>query len=190
MASPDTKNYYIGKGVVYAKMLDVTPPQGFRHIGNVPEFEVTPEVEELEHYSSMAGVRTRDRTVVLEKSMTLRMVMEEFTLENLAMALLGEQKSVGGYNVIDIFERTKSRYEIKLIGTNDVGARFMWHFPAVDFIPASSVNAITEEWGTLEVTGEVAQLNSSTPFGRLTLLAAEDETVSESVSELLAIGIT
>jgi hypothetical protein len=186
-ASPSTENYFIGKGNVYFKR---DGESEYRHVGNVPEFELTPEVEELEHFSSMAGTRTRDRTVVLEKSMTLRMVMEEWTIENLAVGLLGAADTdTAGRDIVDIFEESRVSGEIKLIGSNEVGAKFLWHFPKVDFIPGSSISPITDEWGSIEVNGEVAKRDNNTPFGRLTLLGAESSEVDESVSELLAIEL-
>jgi hypothetical protein len=179
--SPDVTNYYLGKGAVYVKLA----AEAWRHVGNVPEFEVTPEIEELEHFSSMSGTRTKDRTVVIEKSMTLRILMEEFTAANLALALLGSvDTDTSGREIIDIFAVSEIRAAVKLIGANDIGQKFMWHFPEVDFLPTGSVNAITDEWGQLEVNGEVA-VQSNGAFGRLTKLADEGETYSETLSELL-----
>ncbi len=84
-AAPSIDNYYIGKGRVFW-----TPEAGVeRDLGNVPEFEFTPELEKLAHYSSRSGVPTKDREVVIEKSATLRIVMEELSLENLRMTLMG-----------------------------------------------------------------------------------------------------
>ncbi len=81
-AAPNINNYYIGKGKVYW-----TPDGGAeRELGNVPEFEFTPSLEKLDHYSSQAGVRSKDRSVVLEKSAQLRIVMEEWSVENLPAA--------------------------------------------------------------------------------------------------------
>jgi hypothetical protein len=187
MSSPNVANYYIGKGNVYAKV----GADPWRHVGNVPEFEITPEVDELEHFSSMAGVRTKDRTVILEKSMTLRILMEEFTAANLALALLGTvDTDTSGREVIDIFAEAEVRAAIKLIGSNAVGNKFMWHFPAVDFIPSGSVSAITDEWGQLEISGEVAAVMANGAFGRLTKLADQGEDYSETLTELLAEVLT
>jgi hypothetical protein len=186
-ASPSTENYFIGKGNVYFKKEGESE---FRHVGNVPEFELSAEVEELEHFSSMAGTRTRDRTVVLEKSMTLRMVLEEWTIQNLEMGLLGAADTdSSGRDIVDIFESSRVSGEVKLIGSNEVGAKFMWHFPKVDFIPGSSISPITDEWGTIELNGEVAKRDNNTPFGRLTKLGEESSEVAESTSELLDIAL-
>lgn len=170
-ASPNVENYYVGKGVVSFKK---DGDDDFRDLGNVPEFEFTPTIENLEHFSSRQGVRTKDRTVVLEKSGTVRLVMEEWTAANLALAVLGEiETDTSGREVIEIFGTNAVSGELKFTGTNEVGSRFEWHFLKVDFIPGSSVSPISEEWGTLEINGEIATVGGS--FGTLTRLGDEGE---------------
>ena len=174
--SPSTLNYYIGKGEVFTKK-DSDPD--FVHVGNVPEFEFTPNIEQLDHFSSQSGVRTKDRTIVLEKSATLRMVMEEWTGRNLSLALIGDVDTDSeGREVIDIFSSNAVSCQVKFVGTNEVGPRFEILLNKVDFLPGSSVNFISEEWGQLEVNGEVAAVNGS--FGTMTKLAEEGEEESEA----------
>lgn len=160
----DVNNYYIGKGVVsFKKEGDVD----FRDVGNVPEFEFTPEIEELEHFSSREGVRTNDRTVVLQKSAQVRMVMEEWTLENLALAVLGTISS----SVIDIFAASEIKGQLKFVGSNDVGRKYEMLLNSVTFIPGSSLSLIGNEWGQIEVTGRCATVGGS--FGTLTDLTMQ-----------------
>jgi len=174
--SPNVLNYFIGKGVVsFKKDGEMT----FRDVGNVPEFEFTPELETLEHFSSRAGVKTKDRTVVISKSGTLRMVMEEFTAANLALALLGDvDTDSGGNTVIEIFASNAVSGQVKLTGTNEVGSRFEWLFNKVDFIPSSAISPISDEWGQLEVSGEVSAVNGK--FGTVTKLGDEGDSESSS----------
>lgn len=162
--SPNVLNYYIGKGNVYFKR---TGDADFRHVGNVPEFEFTPEIEKLEHFSSMVGTKSKDRTIIQEKSATVRIVMEEWTAENLAIAFLG---SVGadtaGDELIDIFSSSEINGALKFVGANDIGPRVEILLPSVTFIPGSSVNLISEEVAGLEINGDVNTVNGS--FGTLT----------------------
>lgn len=164
IASPNPLNYAIGKGNCFIRLdgeLD------FRHVGNVPEFEFTPEIEKLDHFESMSGVKSKDRSVTLSKSGTLRMVMEEITAENMAIALLGTiSEGSSGDQEIEIFAQAAVRCEVKFVGSNDVGARMEWYFRRVEFIPSSSVSPISDEWGRLEVSGEVSAVNGS--FGTVT----------------------
>lgn len=164
VASPNVLNYFIGKGLVEIKVSG----EDWRRVGNVPTFEFTPEIEKLDHFSSMEGTRTKDRSVVLEKKGTLRIVMEEWTAENLRLALLANAavEQSGGDQELEIFSESEIVAEVRLIGTNDVGARFVWHFLSVSFIPSAAISPISDEWGQLEITGDVATSGGS--FGTVT----------------------
>lgn len=84
--SPDVNNYYIGKGVV---SWSSTGGTGFRDIGNVSMFEFHPVVKRLDHYSSRLGVKTKDKTVVEEKSATVALTLDEWTYDNLKLVVMG-----------------------------------------------------------------------------------------------------
>jgi hypothetical protein len=87
LVSPLTDMYYIGKGVV---SIQLTGESTFRDVGNVPVFNLTPNITTLAHFSSRYGVRAKDLEVVHEKSATLAMTMDEFTYDNLMLVLMGE----------------------------------------------------------------------------------------------------
>lgn len=88
--SPNTDNYFIGKGIVYGMFgADIA----FRDLGNIPEFEITLTTDKLDHFSSREGTKKKDRSIVREQSGTVRMVLEELTAENLALALMGDPSS-------------------------------------------------------------------------------------------------
>lgn len=162
-AAPHIDNYYIGKGVVYW-----TPEGGVeRDLGNVPEFEFTPELEKLAHFSSRQGVRTKDREVVIEKSATLRIVMEEWSLQNLVMALMGSAPvaDVDGNNTFNLLAVDEVRGQIRFEGANSVGPQVTITLPLVAFTPSSSIIPISDEWGSLEVSGDV--LVSGGVFGTI-----------------------
>lgn len=167
LASPNILNYTIGKGKVYIKL---SGDSDRRPIGNCPEFEFTPEIEKLEHFSSMEGVRERDRTVVLEKKATLRVVFEEMTAENLKIALLGAlSDGSGGDQIIDIFSESSVTAEVWFDGENDVGPKWNYYFPQVDFIPSSAIPLLSEEWMQVEINGDVQKVGGS--FGTATKVA-------------------
>lgn len=161
-------DYYVGKGAVSIKL---TGDNNYRDVGNVTQFEFTPEIEELEHFSSREGVRTLDRTVVLQTSGSLRMVMEEFSSANMAVALLGDVGSDGsGRDAIEVYSNTQITGAVRFVGSNDVGPQWQIDFPSVSFRPSSSINWLSDEWGTLEVTGKVAKEDGS--FGTAVLLTS------------------
>lgn len=167
--SPDIRNYIVGKGIVAFKQDGET---AFRDVGNVPSFEFTPTIEKLDHFSSREGVKTKDRSVVLSKSGSIKMVMEEWTAENLAIALLGAASvNSSAEDEIDIFSENAVSGILKFTGTNEVGPKWEYIFNKVDFIPSSAINPISDEWGALEVTGEAAAVAGS--FGKARKISDE-----------------
>jgi hypothetical protein len=154
--------YFVGKGIV------TIMPEGevtWYDVGNVPEFEFTPNIDELEHNSSRAGVRTRDRTVILGKGGDLRMVLEEWSSKNMAIILLGDETITPGVAPapdtisIDILSKSSFTTAVRFQGMNDIGARWNFEFLRVDFIPTGSVQPISEEWGSFEVTGRLSTVD-------------------------------
>jgi hypothetical protein len=83
--SPNVDNYFLGKGVVYWMGTDDT---AYRDVGNCPTFEFTPAIDEIQHYSARGGVKTLDRTIVTQQTATLKLVLEEFTSANQALAFM------------------------------------------------------------------------------------------------------
>jgi hypothetical protein len=150
--SPNTGNYYIGKGIV------TFTPEGEAipiDLGNVTEFEFEPEVERLPHYSSREGVRTKDLEVVVEQSGVIRMIMEEWTPFNLSLLLLGDVEETTEGTVINIMSRNAITGAIRFTGTNSVGPTWQFDFPKVQFFPEGALSPISDEWGGIELEGEV-----------------------------------
>jgi hypothetical protein len=86
LLSPNIGNYYIGKGNVKIKLLGES---AYVHVGNCPTFEFTAKVTQLDHFSSMTGVKVKDFTAVTEISGSLNIVLEEFSARNMGLAILG-----------------------------------------------------------------------------------------------------
>ena len=156
IAAPNPDNYVVGKGRVYFK------PEGAGGdildypVGNVTEWELTPNVETLPHFSSMAGVRTKDKEIVLERGYAVRMVMEEWVPANMRLMLAGEPDTSDLTEVtIEIGSESNVTGQMRFVGTNDVGPKWTFDLPEVQFNPTGSLNPISDEWGGMEVTGEV-----------------------------------
>lgn len=155
----DPLQYYIGKGVV-----SWTPAGGTkRDLGNVPTFEFSPNLEKLEHKSSRTGVSTTDRTIILSKGGTVRIVLEEWTAENLAMALLGTNTA----GTIDIFSVNSASGELEFVSANEVGPTITLTFHNVTFNPSGTFGFIGDEWGQLELEGDVGVATSGANSGKI-----------------------
>lgn len=166
-ASPNIANLTIGKGRVYVKTsLDTAR----RAVGNCPEFEFTPELEKLEHFDSQSGIKERDRTVTISKKGTLRIVFEEMTAENLRLALLGTlEDGSSGDQIIDIFSEGTISAEVWFDAENDIGPKWNYYFPRVDFTPSSGISLISDDWANIEISGDVQKVAGS--FGTATKIA-------------------
>ncbi len=163
-------NYHIGKGIVSFKATG----GAYVDLGNVSNFRLSAANEELKHYSSRTGIKTLDRTISLSVEGTVKFTMEEVTLENLAIALLGSDPSVsGGDNFIDILAETELTGSLKCVGTNDVGRKFTVELFSVTIKPGAEISFIGEEWNAMEVEATVQSVNGR--FGTITELTASTE---------------
>lgn len=164
LISPNIGNYYIGKGEVSIKLLG--EPE-YIPVGNCPMFEFKADVKQLDHYSSMTGVKVKDFTAVIELSGVLTMVFEEFTARNMGFALLG--LPTGGPSptpdTIDIFADPVIYGSVKFVGANDIGPLWTTTFPLVSIKPNKALSLIGDTWGTIELMGDVLFDRISGGFG-------------------------
>lgn len=151
--APSTDNYVIGKGFLIFK------PEGessFFHLGNVPNFTFTPAVTKLDHFSSMAGTKEKDKSIVTEKTATVKITMEEFTKRNLGILLMGDVNDADPNNIsIDIFTTTALTGELRFYATNDVGPRWRFFLNQVQFTPSGDFSPISENYANMVITGDV-----------------------------------
>lgn len=168
LSSPNIGNYYIGRGNVYIKLLGES---AFIHCGNCPTFEFTAKVTQLDHYSSMTGVKVKDFTAVTEISGSLTMVLEEWTARNMGFALLG--LPTGGpspvADVVDIFADPVIYGHVKFVGANDVGPVYTVDFPLVSLKPNKALSLIGNTWGTIDLMGDVLFDRVAGGFGTATV---------------------
>lgn len=90
------QNYTLGRGKVYfARFLaGTTTADGFRYIGNTPEFSLTIESQTLDHYSSDEGIREKDDSVPLEVNRTGSLQTDNIDPENVALFFFGSATTV------------------------------------------------------------------------------------------------
>ena len=74
---------FLGKRDSQGNPIEVRSP------GNVAELKLSLKTDVLEHYESQSGQRMLDHRMVKQKSATIKLTIEEFTKENLSLALYG-----------------------------------------------------------------------------------------------------
>ena len=168
--APNILNYFIGKGELH-----FTPDGGVeRDLGNSPSFEVVPNIEKLDHFESRSGVKAKDRSVAVTVEGTVNVTLDEITMDNLNLALFGGtdlvQGNTSGDLEFDILGASEIKGALRLLGTNDVGNRFQVDVNSVSFTPSAGFNFISEEFGVIELEGEMLKVSGS--FGTVTEILA------------------
>ena len=86
---------YLGKRDLNGNPIEVRSP------GNVADLKLSLKTEVLEHYESQSGQRSLDHRMIKSKSATIMLAIEEFTKENLALALYGTHVATASGTVTD-----------------------------------------------------------------------------------------
>jgi hypothetical protein len=156
---------YLGKRDINGLPIEVRSP------GNVADLKLALKTEVLEHFESQSGQRSLDHRMIKSKSATINLTIEEFTQENLALALYGTHVATASGTVTD-----------EPVGgaTPIIGDRFFLAHPKVStlVVKDSAATPATLTVGThytadvdfgalqfLDVTGFTAPFKASYAFG-------------------------
>lgn len=85
--APNTRDYTLGRGRLYFGKLTaagLVDSDGFRDLGNVPEFTTTMAVEDITHQSSRSGLKITDARCTISQEIGLGFQLDESNLTNLA----------------------------------------------------------------------------------------------------------
>lgn len=91
--------YFSGQGSVFIATATAGVPGVFRHVGNCPALNVQLETDVLEHKEATSGQRLTDLRIIRGKSAKFSFTLEDFTKENLALALYGASSTITGSTV-------------------------------------------------------------------------------------------
>lgn len=110
-------SYYASfQGRVFLAERDASgKPVNTRAVGNVSKLALSLKTDVIEHYESMSGQRSLDLRMIKQKSANVSLTIEEFTRDNLALALYGSAVqgtggSVSGEVVGGATPQTGERY--------------------------------------------------------------------------------
>lgn len=89
-------NYTLGRGKVYFSRFkeDGSTPEGFRYLGNTPEFGLSIEQDTLDHYNSDEGIKEKDDSVPLEVNRTGSLTTDNIHPENVALFFFGSSTAL------------------------------------------------------------------------------------------------
>ena len=100
----DTTNYLMGRGKLHIAGLVAGVAEEWRDLGHVGEFTVNIEKEELEHFSSRAGLKVRDLYAIISQAAGGSFQMDELSAQNMAIFMSGASASEVNPAVLGITE--------------------------------------------------------------------------------------
>lgn len=177
----DTRLYTLGRGIVsIGEWTGTTPPSvgQITDVGNSPRFECEVTEEKLDHYSSRAGLRQKDKSVVIESGYTLNFDLDEVSISNLQKYLKG---TLSGPNVIRANTALDKEYTVKFVSDNPAGQNETWLFHRVQLSPGGAFSLIGDEWSLLTFAGEGLSdtaNNPNSPFFDVTFVTTTTTTTT------------
>lgn len=116
MSTPNVENYTLGRGMLYWDPWDAVNLryEGERALGNAPEVSINMNATFLDHFSSMSGFKSKDKTVVNELAPQLTFALDELVSDNWQMLVFGDKTEVvqaaDDSNTVVIASPLKDRY--------------------------------------------------------------------------------
>lgn len=147
-------------------------PEGFRAVGNAPEFNITIESETLDHYSSESGVQEKDASITLRTNRSGTLTVDNVNNDNLALFFLGTKSTitVTGETVTDesiTNVKLGMAYQLGRTLANPTGARNIT-YPGVAGPPDTTFVVTNDDGSTTYVADTDYTLNAE--LGMLTIL--------------------
>jgi hypothetical protein len=91
--APNTRDYILGRGRILLAQLDASTglpdANGFRDIGNVPEFTMTVDAEDLRHQNSRDCIKFTDKRFIISQEVSLGFQVDELNFQNWSDFLAG-----------------------------------------------------------------------------------------------------
>lgn len=131
MSTPNVENYTLGRGMLYWDPWDAVNLryEGERALGNAPEISINMNATFLDHYSSMSGFKSKDKTVVNELAPQITFALDELVSDNWQMLVFGDKTSVtqsaDDSNSVVIASPLKGRYYD--LGLRAIASKRMTH---------------------------------------------------------------
>jgi len=159
---------YLGKRDILGNPTEVRTP------GNVSNLGIALKTDVIEHYESTTGQRALDHRMVKQKNGTVKLTTEEFTSENLALALYGAFAAVTSGTVATetISATAPTLGDRYFLAHQKVSTVVITDSAATPATLAAGTNyTVDEGFGAvtfLNVTGFTAPLKAAYAFGAVT----------------------
>lgn len=184
-SSPDVSLYTLGKGILkIGEWVGTTPPSALVDVGNCPKFDVEVTETALDHFSSRAGTKTKDKTVVVEVGYNLTFDLDEVSLKNMKMFL---KANLSGGNILLANTALSREYAVLFTADNPAGPNESWEFHRLKLAPAGGLSLIGDAWMAMSFKGaglaDVAG-HATSPYFTVTFATSTSTTSTTTTTAL------
>lgn len=161
-----TQNQTLGRGEVHFALFKpgTLTPDGYRYLGNTPEFNLSVQSETLPHYSMDRGTKIKDKSVTLQTDFSATFTCDNIDLDNLALFFMGEKATVSQSSATG---ETETLEGVKLGHTYQIGV--------TDSVPLG-VRSVTLNSAEVGATALVAGTDYTLDAARGTITFLEGST--------------
>ena len=157
---PSTDFYTLGRGVLSIATFSGGAPGAYALVGNCPRLDISLTEEQLEHFSSQGGLKTKDKVVDLSVGYDLEFELDEISRVNMAKFFKG---SISGPRIKALMN-TGAEYALRFVSDNPVGKNFTWYFRKVKLSPAGAFGLLSDDWSKMafKASGQSDTVNHPT----------------------------
>jgi hypothetical protein len=135
------------------------------HIGNVTDWSITPNPTVVKHKNTQGGLKRVDLAAMTLVEMAFATKLDEWTIDNMMMALLGTDTGNTAGAVISIGTAIVQR-QMKFVGANLYGPNWTVILPSV-FINAKDTLQFlgSDDFASIPLSGDILFNNAISAFG-------------------------
>ena len=149
--SPSTDFMSLGRGKVSIAEFTGSTHGAYVRVGNCPRFDVSLTEEQLEHFDSQSGLKSKDLVLTLSVGYSLEFDLDEISKPNMAKFFLGELDGPR----IRMLQATNKNYAIKFETDDPRGLKnYVYEFHKVKLSPSSGFSLIGDDWSKLSFKAE------------------------------------
>lgn len=168
---PSVSNYKTGGANVYLAAWNGSNPPSlpgdYLHVGNCPQFSTEPTFEKLTHKSSMGAVYEEDQIRIIDRSLQIRLSLDEINVDNVAIFFGGTQDDD---RTVRLLEAGTKVFAVKLVSTDDQGPKWTIELWKVELSGVGAMEWITmNQYAKLVLRGKVLSDPANHPTNRFGL---------------------
>lgn len=126
-------------------------------MGNLKKFSITPNSTLIKHKKTRGGLKTIDKVAQTLVEMSFEASIDEWTLDNLMMALLGQSETDTGGQFIKVGIQPVER-QLKFVGDGKFGGRFEVIIPHAFINANAAIDFLTDsdnDFAPLPLSGDI-----------------------------------